>query len=157
MGLLALEKQDDRTLSISETSIQPDKGTWTAPGKAAIITGTLGPTAVPGFVKSNSPRGFGPVRPHKGLGGPTVDSHPGRHTRPSTWNPTDFINAAGIGVQTFDLGVTGAAGNAKATGSGQNGSSGNGQGELGLDPLHWGLGTIAVIGLVGWAIFRKKG
>ncbi len=155
MGLLTLEKQDDRNVGVSGTSIQPDKGTWTAPSKQQIVTGTLGPHAIPGFVKANAPRGFGPIIPHKGIGGPRIDSHPG-HTSSTTFSPSDFINAAGIGAQTFDLAVTGAAGNAKATGSGQNGSSGTGQGELGLDPMKWGLGTLAVVGLLGWMVLRGR-
>lgn len=157
MGLLTLTKTDDTSTGMGGTAIAPDSGTWTQPTKKAIVAGTLGPTAIPGFVRANAPRGFGPVKPHRGLGGPTVDSHPGAGTTtpPTTFNPGDFISAAGIGgQQTFDMKVVGAAGNAHATNGAMTvGNGGNGNG---ADNRMWGLGTIALAGLLGWWLFKGK-
>jgi len=159
MGILTLEKAGDSYSPPGLGELTGKQSTYTTPTKRAMDKISLPAASIPAFVTENMPRGYGPMAPPaSGVGPGTSIPHPGGTGAGNrgVFDPGSFVNAVGAGAQTFDVVVTGAAGSAKATGSGQNGSSGGGQGDLGLDPMKWGIGTLVVLGGVGWMLWRRK-
>jgi len=163
MGILTLEKTSDSYTPPGPGELTPKQQTLTTPTKKAMDKISLPKASIPDFVRENLPRGYGPMAPSAGDVGPgTSIPHPGGRgggTGGAAFDPGSFVNAVGAGAQTFDVAVTGSAGNAHTTGSGQNGSSGGGlenSGWFGQD----GYGVLmiggATLGLIALYMMKRK-